>query len=224
MGAVTNAAAALAIARPDLSSRARQIVLAIAYFESGFGTIPGAAFGFVDEDGPSNNWGARKGAGDAGCIMHGDADENGKVCFSRNSSAVVGAQSFFRTRAWGSEPYASKCIAAANAGDAWGVAAAMYEGGYYSGFGCPDANGHRHALPIPHTSEDDACRVRGYATAIYNTVRNTIAPSLGEAPGVFMRERAIGAPATSPLLVAGIFAAAVGLAWAFRDDLEGLVS
>lgn len=210
---VKNAREALRVARPDLNDAAAQVVLAIAYFESGFGTIP-MKNGFLFEDGsPSHNWGARKGSGDAGCIYHGDADENGAVCFSAFSSAVAGARGFFRTRAWSTEPFRARVLAAAARGDAYGVARGMYDGGYYTGFRC---NGKVQDPVIARRTEADIdCAVTQYATAIHDTARRTIAPSLGQASLTHISKPA---GAGTLVLVAGVGVAAV---WAALRWYEG---
>ncbi len=180
---------------------AMTIVLAVALHESYLGVMGS----FLMPDGsPSHNWGARKGrvtgpdaGGDDGCISHGDSDEAGKVCFSAFNSAIAGARGFFNTRAWGSSGFKEKTIAAAQAGDIYGVAKAMREGGYYAGFGC-DVETYKQTHPwgVPlcapgkpssagpprceeATPENVECAVRGYAKAIERGVKEVNA-ALGQ--------------------------------------------
>lgn len=205
--AIIDAYEALRIARPDLNEPAMQVVLAAAKFESGFGTIA-MKNGFLMEDGtPSHNWGARKGKGDAGCIMHNDADEKHPVCFSRYSSAVEGAKGFFQTRAWGVEPFASATIAAASAGSAWGVAKAMHDAGYYSGFRCDGS-----VFPIDKDPEQNWCRVNNYAKAIVAQTRE-IANALGQKHHFAVLDAPPRPPSSGGggLLLAGL--AAFGVYW-----------
>lgn len=212
--AIVDAYEALRAARPDLNDAAAQAVLAIAIFESGFGTLA-MKNGFLMPDGsPSHNWGGRKGAGDAGCIMHADADEKGLVCFSRFSNAVEGAKGFFHTRAWGVEPFAAKTIAAASAGSPWGVAKAMHDAGYYSGFRCDG----RSVFPIDNDPEQNWCRVSAYARAIMTQTRE-VAAALGQ-PHYYATFDGPPRPASSSgggLLLAGL--AFAGIYWfGFRKD------
>ncbi len=206
--AIIDAAAALRIARPDLNEKASQVVLAAAIFESGYGTLA-MKNGFLMPDGsPSHNWGGRKGEGNAGCIMHGDSDEHGLVCFSRYSSAAEGAKGFFHTRAWGVEPFASNTIAAASAGSAWGVAQAMHDAGYYSGFRCDG----KSVFPIDKDPEQNWCRINGYARAIMGSTKE-IAAALGQ-PHYFAAFDGPARPSSSGgggLLLAGL--AAAGIYW-----------
>jgi hypothetical protein len=166
--------------RPDLNATARKIVLAIVVGESDFG-LRGS---FLTPDGfPSNNWGARKGrvtgpeAGcdGTGCIEHGDADEKGKVCFSCYATPQDGARGFFKTRAWGTSPYKEATIAAANAGDIYGVAKSMKDASYYTGFGC---NG-KVAMAPNNTSEDIECAIASYVKLIKNGVAE-VSNALGQ--------------------------------------------
>lgn len=203
-GVIPRSYQALKNVRPELSAPACEIILAIAYFESGFGAID-MKNGFLHADGsPSHNWGGRKGPGDAGCIMHGDADEVGEVCFSAYSSPEAGARGFFNTRAWGSSPYRERTLAAANLGDCYGVAKAMYEGAYYSGFGC---NG-KVASGANKTPENIQCAILNYAKAISSTVSRTIAPALGMPNYTYLRVPSTSAAGTvGKVLVVGALGA-----------------
>lgn len=212
--AIRNANEDLKIARPDLNDTARQVVLAIVLAESGFGTID-MKHGFLNDDGsPSHNWGARKGPGDAGCIMHGDADESGEVCFSRYSSGVAGAKGFFKTRAWGSEPYASHAIKAAKAGDAYRVAEVMKEGGYYTGFGC---NGRVLCIKgtskpkgcAPYNDANVKCAIIAYAKGI-DSRAGQVAKALGQPKLVHLD---IPSGTVGKVILLGGIAAAAGYGW-----------
>lgn len=200
------------------------IVQSIAYFESGYG--------LVGEFAGTNNWGARTGAGDAGCYYHKDVDAYGKeynICFSVWSTPELGARGFFKTRAWGVEPYRSRCFAAAANGDVWGVAEAMIDGGYYAGFGnvlatidgkllsvakgdipkvpVGDVNAHP---PYSDSPEDRRRRINNYAVAIYRNARE-VAAALGVENTLYFREGG-GSGFPTGLVVAGA-TAAVGFWW-----------
>lgn len=181
---------------PYLSNPAIKIALALVLGESGYGIL--LKSGFTEPDGtPTHNWGAIKRAGDAGCFYHGDSDEAVPVCFARNSSAEAGAKQFLKT--WGS----TDTIAAAQAGDVYGVAKAMRGHGYYTGFDCtrtaeqpwgivlcpkgvPDRT---HVKPCPKggapkccaeaTEANIDCAIKQYAQMIANGVKE-VSAALGQ--------------------------------------------
>lgn len=153
----------------DLNDVGQFVVRSIAFAESGYGMSGG---GFESFNG-SNNWGARQGSGDCGSILHGDTDEYGKpyeTNFAKYCTPKAGANGFFHTRAWGTEPYKSAVFAAANRGDVFGVAKAMHEGGYFGGFpekGLPPGE----AAKKVGTPEDNHRRQVEYAQMIMNNAK-----------------------------------------------------
>lgn len=162
-GLIGNAAAVLDAVAPELSKADRQKVLAIAYFESGFGTTLGCA----------NNWGAITGSGDDGSCEHPDSNADGTVymsTFARYSTPQAGAKRLVQVlRYYGALDRGSS---------AWSTARAMFvhptngpDHGYYSG--------RRHRGTKKGTAQDYYERVLDYAKAIKRNA-DIVASALGE--------------------------------------------
>jgi hypothetical protein len=147
-------------ALPGISRPVRQMVLAIGWFESNYGVT---SDWLMPDGSPSNNWGAVIAVGNQNYIIHGDTDRIGRPAtqrFAAFNTPEEGVLNFWR--AWAKPD----TLAAAQQGSSQGVATAMYRHSYYSG-----------------ASGDDATRIWGYASAIYNWSAN-VASALGESLAV----------------------------------------
>jgi lysophospholipase L1-like esterase len=149
---------ALRSVAPNLSEGARQIVEGLVYGESGFG-ISGS---WAPDGVPSHNWGALiyVNGNAPRYIVHGDHDAHGNpttVKFAAYATAEDGAAAFMRT--WGMRD----TLTAAQAGDAWDTAAAMYGHHYYSGTTGDDYDRIALYASMIKGGADRAARERGVA-------------------------------------------------------------
>ncbi len=215
---------ALARVDPSLSVGARQMALAIACAESNLGLFP-PLVGPAGE--PSHNWGAvvytgpaqaPPFAGSPGFITGRDHDAAGNptsVRFAAFPTMEAGAANFLRT--WAKPD----TRAAANAGDAHAVAAAMFGHGYYTGtcrgacgFDCPPGATAAEALALCPPAK----RIAAYTNFIMGQVPK-VAAALGQPiavsrGGPIAQPASSGAAASSPALgLAGLGLLAFG-AWA----------
>lgn len=149
--------------RPDMPASARQIALAIGWFESRYGVPYAKDSSFAPGGVPSYNWGALVYTPTRAprFIRHDDHHPDGTlnpgVPFAAYNSWADGARGFLDV--W----VRPDTYAAAVGGSAQLVAAAMYRRGYYS-------NVHKG---------DDARNIAEYAQAIYDTAR-AVALAIGE--------------------------------------------
>jgi hypothetical protein len=137
----------------DWSEAARQIALAIGYAESRFGVTPDWQF---DDGRPSYNWGAMVASADmiarGEFLEHADHDAKGtpvRYRFGAHPSASDGIARWVRL-------LPKDAVAAAQVGDARGVAAAMYRAHWYTG-----------------TAGTDADRIAAYAKMIHGAAAHT---------------------------------------------------
>lgn len=181
-GTIPWAAAVLDRARPGLTAPARQVILAQALFESGFGYR--APFNKTPDGTPSNNWGAiyspKPGVaeGDRGTFPTTDLTADGKPWQPRSqwwSTPELGAKSLVSLIS-GAYPEAWK---AAQTGDAWGYALGLWRDGpgtarpsYYTNV--PNKDGWPNWSP-----QDVRIRQLGYAAAIHGQA-SVVAKALGE--------------------------------------------
>lgn len=169
------AAVALDKVAPDLSMAARQLLLGQAYAETGFGNE-------LPDGSNSNNWGSIGGSGDLGYYEWGDTIEGKKITrkVARFSTPEKGAERFLQV-VFGQY----KAQAAAEAGDAWAYARALWAGGpnqpalgapskapaYYTGYP-PGTAGFAPAGTKTRSKLDDWYRITAYARMIQGASTN----------------------------------------------------